>query len=75
MLPPDLHDLYRLYQKEIHAAAYSAFSPYSAYGLTDAYGSLGSTFTADSTGRGLYTAQAASDAVSARANFLYLSVP
>ncbi|XP_034243109.1 kinesin-like protein KIF19 [Thrips palmi] len=61
LLPPDLHDLYRLYQKEIHAAAYSAFSPYSASGLADAYGSLGSTFTADSTGRGLYTAQAASD--------------
>ncbi|KAE8750629.1 hypothetical protein FOCC_FOCC002609, partial [Frankliniella occidentalis] len=66
MLPPDLHDLYRLYQKEIHAAAYSAFSPYSAYGLTDAYGSLGSTFTADSTGRGLYTAQPGSDAMDVR---------
>ncbi|KAK3914224.1 Kinesin-like protein KIF19 [Frankliniella fusca] len=66
MLPPDLHDLYRLYQKEIHAAAYSSFSPYSAYGLTDAYGSLGSTFTADSTGRGLYTAQAGSDSMDVR---------
>ncbi|KAJ1527139.1 hypothetical protein ONE63_008673 [Megalurothrips usitatus] len=65
-LPPDLHDLYRLYQKEIHAAAYSAFSPYSAHGLTDAYGSLGSTFTADSTGRGLYTAQAGADSMDVR---------
>ena len=64
-LPADLHDLYRLYQKEIHAAAYSAFSPYSTYGSLGLGQGLGSTFTADATGRGLYTA--ASDAVSREA--------
>jgi len=45
-MPADLYDLYELYQREIQAAAFASLTPYST-ALSSAYGSIGSTFTAD----------------------------
>lgn len=33
-LPPDLQELYQMYQQEIHAATYTDFNPPSTAGVT-----------------------------------------